>query len=525
MIALGSAVGPVAQGAPNDRARPASLNYPSQPGQGQEADFSDVNSASAPKATTTTTATAKDSSAPASNQQASSETDRSRFSSNLYKVDKTLLSSSQVGGEYQYRLRVTAQEDIAKVHVVEHLPAGLEFVKAEPAASVAGSDLSWSFPSLAKGEVKDLLVTVRPLIEGNYVTTSKVCVDPIVALPLFAGTPKLEMTKAATGTMELGEAVSFLITVRNTGTATARNVVVRDVLPEGITSDSDLNPKLGDLQPGESREVTIVGKIKKAGPVTNTASANFDGGQPIYAHANFNVVESRLGLTMTGTNRSYIYKQANYQIVVSNPGSTVLNNVVVTDQLPAGTEFISSAPAAQAGGGRLSWTIPTLAAGKSETFNVVLTAAKPGDTVNVASVAAVASSGKKLNAEAKVSTEWEGAPGVLTEIVDTKDPVRIGESTTYEIRVTNSGSFKPVNGQFKITLSRHLRPTATSGDGQGTITGQVVTFPDVLLNPRGVTKLRIEAVGVSPGSGRARLEFNSSFLEEPVIKDESTFVY
>lgn len=515
-VSVFALLGSLAHAAP-DRASPPSQNYPSMP--------SSVAPAQKEQAAPTPAPVAKKTEAAPAAAATASTGPSSKFTSNLYTVEKSLLSSTQVGGAYQYRLRVTALEDITNVTATEHLPAGLALVGTEPEAKVSGQNLSWAWPSLKKDEVKDLIVTVRPEKEGNFVTTSTVCVDPVVVLPFFAGSPRLEITKTAVASAELGDVVPFRIAVRNAGSAVARNVVITDTLPEGITSDSSLSPVIGDLQPGEVREVTVLGNIKKVGSLTNVASAVYDGGQPVQAQAVLNVVQSQLGLAKTGTTRSYIFKHAGYQIVVSNPGNTTLTNVVVTDEIPSGTELVSSDPVVTPSRGRLAWTVPTLAPGQSQTFSVVLTNTKPGATTNVASATAASPTGKSLNASAEAKTEWEGAPGVLTEITDSKDPVRVGESTTYTIVVSNQGAFKPVNGQFKVTLSKHLRPVSTSGDSQGTIEGQVVTFPDVLLDPRRSTKLQIEAQGVQSGSGRARLEFMSSFLDEPVIKDESTFVY
>lgn len=456
----------------------------------------------------------------------SSASNASQFNSNLYTIEKSIVTSGQlVGSDYQYRLRVTALEDITNITAVEHLPAGLTFVGAEPTAKVAGTDLSWSWPSMAKGEVKDILVTVRPQSEGNFITSSRVCVDPMVTLPLFAGKPRLEITKTGPATAERGDDIVFRIAVRNVGTGVAREVSVQDSLPADMTSNSDLKPLIGDIGPGETREVTVIAKAQKVGELVNVAQASSPGLEPVKAQASISVVESKLGVSKVGTPRTYVFKTASYQIVARNDGNTTLTNVVVTDDLPKGTELVSSEPIGQAGRGNVTWTIPSLAPGQAQNFNVVITNSSPGATVNSVSVVGNTPTGKNLNAKAEARTEWEGAPGVMTEMVDTVDPIRVGQTTTYAIEIKNQGNFKPVNGQYKVTLSQHLRPMSTSGDFQGTIEGQVVTFPEVLLEPRRTVKLRIEAQGVKSGAGRARLEFMSSFLDEPVLKDESTFVY
>ncbi|RRJ96344.1 DUF11 domain-containing protein [Opitutaceae bacterium TAV4] len=528
---LGFAVlfGTTAQARPSDRAMPPSQNFPSMPAVEVVGNAPAQPAQSAP-AVKAAPAPAKATPAPAPASAKSTAgcavSGAGQFNSNLYTIDKTLVSSGQlVGSDYQYRLRVTALEDITNITAVEHLPAGLSYVSSEPSAKVSGNDLNWSWPSMKKGEVKDLLVTVRPQTEGNFVTSSRVCVDPMVTLPLFAGSPRLEITKTGPATAERGEDIAFRIAVRNAGTGVARNVTLADILPAGMTSSSDLKPAIGDLNPGETREVTVIAKAQNVGQLTNIAQANYVGGQPVQAQAPVNIVESKLGISKVGTPRTYVFKTASYQIVVRNDGNTTLSNVVVTDDLPKGTELVSTEPAGQAGRGSVSWTIPTLAAGQARTFNVVLTNATTGETLNAALATGNAPTGRTLTAKAEARTEWEGPPGVLTEMVDTVDPIRVGQTTTYNIEIKNQGNFKPVNGQYKVTFSPHLRPMTTGGDFQGTIEGQTVTFPDVLLEPRRTIKLRIDAQGVKTGSGRARLEFMSSFLDEPVIKDESTFVY
>ncbi|RRJ97141.1 DUF11 domain-containing protein [Opitutaceae bacterium TAV4] len=447
------------------------------------------------------------------------------FTSNLYTVQKRLISSTQVGGLYRYVVRFTAVEAVTNISLTEHLPPGLTYVASDPAARVNGNNLSWNWPHSAKGDVHDFVITVRPEREGHYMTTTTACVSPVAAMPLYAGTPRLEIAKTGPASAELGDVVPFRVQVRNAGTAPARNVVVNDTLPAGLSATSPLSATLGDLPPGETREVTVNARADKTGTHVNTATATFEGGQPIQAKAPVNVVQSRLEITKAGTRNSYIFKNAGYQIVVKNAGSTSLTNVVVTDELPRGTTPTSANPQPAVSGNRLTWTIPTLAPGQSQTIGVQLTNTQPGQTINVATASATSPTGKRLAVQAQAPTDWEGAPGVRTEMVDTVDPVRVGETTIYNIQILNQGVYKPVNGQIKVTLSDHLRPITTGGDAQGTIQGQVVTFPDVVLNPNGTTKLKIEAQGVKAGSGRARLEFMSSFLEEPVIKDESTFVY
>lgn len=507
-----------------DRANPPSQNYPSYPAQAatRTAPAKPAKTAKPVQVAATKPAPAPVAAEPARSTAATGL--GGQFNSNLYTVDKSLLSSTQVGDEYQYRLRVTALTDITHIHVVEHLPAGLDFVRADPEAKVDGKDLAWMWPAMAKDEVRDLIVTVRPTAEGNYVTSTRVCVDPVVVLPLFAGLPRLEINKTGPAVAELGEKIPYTITVRNSGTAIARNVQVSDVLPDGLTTADSLGASLGDLAPNETKTFNLVARSASKGSFTNTARAAYAGGQPVEAQSVVSIVDSRLAITKTGPANQFVFATAVYQITVRNEGDTTLSNVVVTDNVPRGAEVVS-APGGQIGRGVVTWTIPSLAPGQSVTEEISLTANEPVTTTNQAVVAAVSATGRQLSQQAQAVTEWEGAPGVLTEITDTNDPIRVGGSTTYEIRITNQGTFKPVNARVKLILSDNVRAVSAEGDARGTITGQEIVFDDVLLKPRGVIKLRVPVQAVKSGVAKARLEFMSSFLPEPFVKEESTFIY
>jgi uncharacterized repeat protein (TIGR01451 family) len=511
------------------RTAPASQTYPSHPvavspAQNQQTSraAAEVQAPSRP-ARVAQASSAAPAAAPARQvaQPQSSGGIGSRFDSNLYTVEKTLLSSTQVGEEYQYRLRVTALEDITKIHVVEHLPEGLEFVRATPGSSLSNGNLSWNYASLAKGESLDHVITVKPTREARFLTSSMVCVDPIVILPIEAGAPRLALVKTGPANAELGSPIPFVVTVTNNGTAPARDVVVTDTLPSGLNHASgnrEIVTEVGTLAAGESKQINIPLTASARGTFTNVARVTSTNTPPSDGQAVVSVVQSKLGLTKTGPSTEYVFKNATYTITATNEGDTTLTDVNIIDELPRGTTLISGGDARN---GRLAWNVPSLAPGQSANFDVTLTTTTPGSTTN--SVTARASNG--TGASASATTMWEGAPGVLTELIDTKDPIRVGESTVYEIRITNQGTLKPVTSAVKVVLSANLRATSATGDAQGIIEGATINFPEVIIPPRGSIKLRVPAEAIAPGIGKARLEFMSSFLTEPLIKEESTFVY
>ena len=76
-----------------------------------------------------------------------------------------------------------------------------------------------------------------------------------------------------------------------------------------------------------------------------------------------------------------------------------------------------------------------------------------------------------------------------------------------------------------MTFNDKVKPTAVTGDAQGIINGQTVTFPRTTLEPGKDTNLTITAEGANIGPGRAVMNFSADFLSEPIISQETTNVY
>ena len=52
---------------------------------------------------------------------------------------------------------------------------------------------------------------------------------------------------------------------------------------------------------------------------------------------------------------------------------------------------------------------------------------------------------QRLRGQGELVTRIEGLPALLMELVDTDDPVEVGRETSYEIRVTNTGTKAETN--------------------------------------------------------------------------------
>src|SRR6516162_1104449 len=80
---------------------------------------------------------------------------------------------------------------------------------------------------------------------------------------------------------------------------------------------------------------------------------------------------------------------------------------------------------------------------------------------------AVARAARGLQAEAETDTRVEGLSALQVELVDLEDPVEVGASVRYEIRVTNTGSKSETNIQVVCTLPDKMELWGAQGAGNG----------------------------------------------------------
>lgn len=150
------------------------------------------------------------------------------------------------------------------------------------------------------------------------------------------------------------------------------------------------------------------------------------------------MVAPKLEVAVSGPGMRYLDRPAMLTFKVTNPGTATANHVSLTDQVPPGFKVLASS-----GGWRhdfvtrtVAWFLGDIGPGQTKEVTLELVAINPGEHHNKA----VATAARGLKAESEISTRVEGLPALLMELVDVDDPVEVGKTTSYEIRVTNTGT-------------------------------------------------------------------------------------
>jgi uncharacterized repeat protein (TIGR01451 family) len=310
------------------------------------------------------------------------------------------------------------------VEVTDALPANVAFMSATPAAGTRFQETAtggvWSVPSIAPGQTLVLTLTVEAVntsVAFNTVTITHSDVwDPnnrnnTAKTPTDPQEADLIVSKTVdNSTPNVGENVTFTITLENLGPSSALNVSLTDTLPAGLQFVSGTPSTgsfasgvwtLGTVASGATPTLTLVAKVlaPSSGPVSqqeNTATATSTTPDP-YPENNTgtsSVTPKQADLEIfktVNTKEPSIGETIEYTLAVDNLGTDTATNVRVQDILPVGLTFVSATPSVggyDAGTG--IWTVGTVTTADTPTLVIFAKVTTPtgGTLTNTATVSA-----------------------------------------------------------------------------------------------------------------------------------------
>src|SRR5262249_30211597 len=131
-----------------------------------------------------------------------------------------------------------------------------------------------------------------------------------------------------------------------------------------------------------------------------------------------------------------------YTLTVLNKGPSAASNVVLTDTLPAGVTYQSSASSqgpVSLSGNTVTATLGDLAGGASANVTIVVQTSATGSMLNTASVLADQADSDSSRNSANRSTNVVPAADLDVSVAVPQAPVNQGSMVTYTVTVKNKG--------------------------------------------------------------------------------------
>ena len=442
-------------------------------------------------------------------------------------ISQSVPDKVSIGEEYVNKIQLRAKTNVRRVQAIVFLSPGMEYVKSVPPAQVEDDTLTWSYDQMSAGETQPIELSLRASSEGELTTCATVSSIPVCCATTFAGKATLAVEKTGPATATVGQKVTYTITVKNTGSATARDVTLVDKIPEELayskTQDrKEIRHSLGDLQPGASKTFTLSLFAVARGNACNVVEIDASNAEPVSDQACTDIRQLGAELLLQCNSISFINKYSKNTLIIRNTGDATLTNVVAVVDISDKLKVVKTSLPAEGYGSRSTWTFAELKPGEVKTIDIIVISKYKGKHCIEASL----KTAEGLQKSANCCTEWRGFAAILIEMIDTEDPLIVNEETTYIIKITNQGTADDHNVKIHIQFPQEITPISASGATKGVVEGKRVDFQAYpVFRPKQIIEFRVRAKGVSTGDARVRVFLTSDLLKKPVPEEESTHVY
>ena len=373
--------------------------------------------------------------------------------------DKTAsIDNPNFGDEITYTVNVTNAGKVNANNVVVHdvLGEGLELISADGGVyDDKTRTITWTV-NLNSGETKSFKVVAKVIGYGN-VTNSLVVGNKTSAVDV--NVPEIIPSKDANNKApNFGDSIDYTITVNNIGKADAKNVVVVDHLAKGLkyisSSDNGVYDAAThtvtwviDIAADSSFDLTVTAVAEAYGVLTNIVSVGDKS-----ASVDVNVPEIIPDKTADIENPNF-GDNVTYTVTVTNGGNADAKAVVVHDVLGKGLKFVSATGnyTFDEATNTITWIVD-VAAGKTETFNVVATVINYGNVTN------------SLVVGNKTFSKNVTVPEITPDkTVDNENP-NFGDTVTYTVTVKNEGDGNAADVVIVDTLGKGLEYISSTGN-------------------------------------------------------------
>jgi uncharacterized repeat protein (TIGR01451 family) len=321
--------------------------------------------------------------------------------------------------------------------------------------------------------------------------------------------------------INVGDTLTYNISVTNTSNTPLTNVLVRDIFDAGLShfegKRSPITQSLGNLAPGAVREFAVKFVVEQAGQLCHTVNVSADGGHTAESGPKcINVTQAarELSVDVTGPEEITDRDRARYEIVVRNPGEVELTGILIEVRMDDALNPKDATRGYQSPESNvLTWRIVSIAPGKSATPRVV--ECEPVAFNERAPVSVRVTTDQGLTKSKVIYTKLRPAAGpapiapeagppanlqppangsLKVELDATTGSAKVGQSIVYVLKITNDRQGFDDNIRVDLRFS------------------EAVTFADATLGGRAIPNLSVQ-----PDRQGASLFFQQMRAREEIV--------
>ncbi|MGI9430384.1 MAG: hypothetical protein ACR2NM_17105 [Bythopirellula sp.] len=430
---------------------------------------------------------------------------------------------------YQVTLENTSDTPALDLSAEINVPEWAELVDAMSTSGIVerssqGANagvLAWKLTDLAPRSSQALRVRLiprsgRPLQLGVRWTQAPVVTQAVVEVQ----EPKLNLAISGPHEVRYGKPQRYRLTLSNPGTGTTEQVALRLIPPGGDVSTATTQ-KVGNLKPGEVRDIDLELTAREAGQLLIQADAIAEGGLKAETTKSVLCLKPELKVDWRGPDKKYAGTIAAYYFRVQNPGTAATEPVNMNVKLPIGAEFVSASEgySINTATGVVSWRLASIDVKEEQFMQLRCKIARPGR--NDFEVIAKTTDGE-LSENAAFQTNVIALADLKLEVSDPQGPLPLGDTVAYEIRVKNRGTTNAENINIVGLFSEGIDPNTVEG-AQFSIRDGRVSFHPIKSLPAGrEIVLRINAQASQVGTHIFRTEVTCPKLDIKLAAEETT---
>ncbi len=436
---------------------------------------------------------------------------------------------------FEVRIRNTGSVPAHQVEVRDVVPRGTVLLATRPSVSPdADGNLRWQLGTLQPGDEQVVRMEVRPMAEGEIGSVATVHLAAQVSVSTVATRPQLELNVKMAEQVTVNEQLVMVVRISNPGTGVASGVVLTEQVPAELHHPygDELQYEVGELKPGESRELELTLEARKAGAFLNKIVAVGEASLQAQVETPIRVVAPGLQASIDGPTRRFLDRPATYEVMISNPGTADTREIEIATHIPKGMEFVEANNYGQYDSATRAvyWSLESLPPGQNAKVMFVTRPVELGSQ----RITVESSAQMELSDKAEHAVTVEGVAALKFEISDVEDPIEVGSTTTYRVRVMNEGSKAANNVSVLAVMPQGMVADSAAG-AQYQINpekSQVFFEPVSRLAPGAEVEYTVRAKAVQPGTLKFQVKLFTDDIRDPVTnqvapvtKEESTRVY